>query len=580
MADVDPDVPAGPASHFVGIGERLHDLLAPKLDARRKKVTEDTLHQLEADLAPLVGPLMQRIVDNPEASDELRALASEAVVPGHQFGSLVVGFAIGATVAPALGAALAPEIEGISKAAWAANPSRVISPDAAAVAVLKGVFDQGHGADLAHFSGYNADQFDHLVQVAGNAPGIAESLLLLRRGQIDEVEFEKIVRYSNIRIDFLPDLLALKYAPPTVGEAVTGALKHHLTEAQASKMVGEAGIDPVNFPWLLASAGRPLGLEQTLHLWNRGIVDEAFVDQAIAQSDINPTYATAAKELKHYFPPPRSIVPMIRSKAITEAQGRQLLTYYGVDQEWADAFVKEAQHTSSTSVKDISQALVVRMYVAQFLTRAEAFARLTGLNYPADDANALLDFGDETRRDQLAQATIRKVGTRYVAHKLSKTDADHALATADVPVAARTDLFSLWDIQRDANLAVPTIAGVVGALRRGLITPLETRTRLTALGVDIDDIPIFVADGWPPTAGATGIAAAHAVVAGLSALPAGGGPAAPPPKKLTQAQIVGLYEAGTIGHAEAHADLVGIGYTAADADRILSLATAPVGAGP
>lgn len=506
-----PDLPSGPAGHWLGIVDKAHDLVAGRIDARKKQHVEDVLHQLEADLAPLIGPLAQRVIDNPEASDELKGLMREAGAPEHQFGSLVVGFAIGATIAPALGAAFAPEIQGIENVAWGKNPTRPLSPEIAAAAVLKGVLTEAEGADRARVSGTDAGQFGVMVEAAGQSIGLAEALLLFRRGQITEAHLREIEQYSNLNPRFYDDILKLRFGPPPAGEVITGALKGHLDDATAQRLLGEAGIDPANYTWMHQTAGRPPGIQEMLHLWNRGVATEADVDAAVRQSDINTDYLRLVKELRHYYPPPRSIVPMLRTGAITEAQARQLLTYYGVGEPWASAFIAEAHHSSSTNVKELSQAQVVRMYSNRLIGRAAAHAKLVALKYTDDDANLLLDFADDARTERVLNATINKVGTLYVAHKLALNDATHALSSAGVPPAAQHDLFALWDIQRDANVHLPTVAGIVGAYRRGQIGAHTCKVRLLELGVQQSDIGIFVADGFPPSKPADAQAAADAV---------------------------------------------------------------------
>ena len=45
---------------------------------------------------------------------------------------------------------------------------------------------------------------------------------------------------------------------------LTGALKHHLKGPDPMRLYKEAGGNPDNYDWQLASLGRPLGLEQML----------------------------------------------------------------------------------------------------------------------------------------------------------------------------------------------------------------------------------------------------------------------------------------------------------------------------
>jgi hypothetical protein len=498
----------------LGIIDKAHDLIAGRVDARKKQHVEDVLHQLEADLAPLVGPIVQQVIDNPATSPELAALLSEAVEPGHQFGSLVVGFAIGSTLAPALSSALEPEFEAIGQAAWQQNPSKEITADTAAAAVLKGVLTQAEGAALARRSGINGTQFDHMVEAAGQSIGIAEALLLYRRGQIDRGHLDEIVRYSNVNPRFYDDVPKLQYGPPPAGEVIAGLLKGHLTQGEAATKLGHAGINPDELEWMRATAGRPPSPMEMVRLWHRNEATQGDVERAVAQSDINNDYLPFVLKLGRWYPPPRSIMAMVRSGGITDDRARQLFTYAGVPVDVQDDMIREAHQSKSetaTHVKTLTSAQVVRMYSTRLIGRANANGKLLALNYSQADANLLLDFADDERIERLQAATINKVGAKYVAHRLNLNDATHLLTVAGVPNAAQTDLFALWNVQRDATVQVPSASAVVGAYRRGDIPPLECKNRLLNLGVQPQDLDIFVVDGWPPTKAAEGRAAALAV---------------------------------------------------------------------
>lgn len=511
MADDDTN-PRGFKEHLLAAGRQLHDEFAGHVNDRKLAHTTNVLEQFEADLAPLLAPMLQAAIDNPSTPAEYLPLLREAADPQHFSASLLIGVVIGAVISPVLGAVAAPLTTDIENAAWTANPSRVIPAEVAVATVLKGVLDLGSGETIARASGYNAPNFDLMVQAAGQSIGIAEALLLYRRQQIDLAHLQEIVQYSNINPKFYDDVPKLRYAPPTVGEVVTGALKGHLTDADAAVRIGEAGIDPVNFPWLKATAGRPISLDQALHLWNRELIDEARVDEIIRQSDINEEFASDAKQLRHYFPPPRSVVPMLRSNSITETQARTLLSYYGVDAEWVDAFIKEAQHASTSTVKHLSQAQIVSMYETHLIDRATASARLTALTYSAEDVALLLNLADEKRTVALQNATARAIGSKYVARKIDKQGAVAALGLANIPPDAQHDLFQMWDVERQANVHVPSAAAIVGAYRRLLLTGADTHDRLVALGVDPGDVAIFVADGFPPAKPGDAALAALAVV--------------------------------------------------------------------
>lgn len=487
---------AGHLKHaIIGAVEHTADAVA----ARKLEHTTSVLETFERDIAPLLAPAIQQVLDNPATPEHLKALLSEVGAPQHFSSSLLIGVAVGAIIAPVLGAAAEPLVQGIENGAWVKNPSRPASPDVYAAAVLKGVRDPGQGAAGARLSGLDDAQFGIMVEASGQSIGIAEALLLWRRGQIDLAHLREIVQYSNINPKFYDDVEKLQYAPPTVGEVITGALKGHLDPTDARTRVGQAGVDPANFEWLLATAGRPISPLEAVHLWNRGEIDEARVDEVIKQSDINPTFAREVKLLRHYFPPPRSVVPMLRSGSITEDQARRLLTYYGVDAEWVDAFIAEANHHAAGAAKELTRAQVTQVYEARLIDRNAAHTRLIGLGLPDVDANLLLDLADEKRTLALQNAGARAVGSKYVSHRLTKAEASNALGTLQVPTAAQHDMFTVWDVERQVNVHLPSPAAIMHLYRQGDADPASTKRRLSELGISVEDMIYFIGAAYPPS---------------------------------------------------------------------------------
>lgn len=550
-----PDASRG-QTFWSGVGQAVHDRIAPAVDARKRDHLAGILETFESDLVPHLRPLLAGIVDNPDVPAPIRDLVAAITEPQHFTQSLLIGIALGAVISPVLATATAPFIQVLANETWQVNPSVPLTPDLLAAAVIKGVMSEADAGAVAATSGTDRNNFHTMTMTAGQSLGAGDALLLLRRGQITEAEFERIIRYSNVRNDFIPDVLKLMFAPPPTGEVIAGALKQHLPAAEAKQKLAEAGIDPVNFDWMLATAGRPYGTQQALELLNRGKITEDRVRQVIAQSDINPAFTDDILQLRVYLPPPRSIVPMLRSGAITEARARELFIDHGLQPQDADAFIREATHTKTGAAKDLTTAQVLGMYSDQFVDRPTATTRLVSVGYPADEITLLLDHADHVRDEKLIRGLVARVRALYVAHHLTRAEAAQAMNAAPVPDAAQTTLFHVWDLERAANVHHPTVTQVVAAYRRRDITDVqlharlvalgvqaadmaivtgpaqhhvtpsqivgafrrteiaadETRYRLLAAGVGPDDLAIVVADGWPPGKAGDAKAAASAVL--------------------------------------------------------------------
>lgn len=499
---------AGILGHARIVDDQLHPR---KLDRTNALVTQ-WAENIEADMAAYVGPLLEAVATDERLDPKIRDAFSLLTGPEHQTQIAVVVGAAYALVRSFVEAAVAPFVQDVSNVAWQHHQSLPLTPDLLAAAVLKGVWTTDQAGNEAALTGIDADRFGVMVETAGQAIGLAEALLLWRRGQITDDHLTDIIRYSNLNPKFYDDVRKLRYAPPGAGAVIDGLLKAHLSEADAATKLGEAGTDPANLPWLLASAGRPIGIEQAAHLWKRGVITEARLNQIVAQSDVNPDYLPEVKLTAIYHPPVRTVVALIRQGAVTEARGRQLLAENGVEAADIDAYVAGAHHTAASTQRHLTAAQVVRMYEARLLDKATALAKIVALGFPNDEANLMLTFADDSRAEKLLNAAITKIGTAYVARRITKTDADTALVTMGLPATAAGDYFAIWDIERTTLLHHLTPAQIIGGFRREQITALQCKNRLLALGVDPADLGILVADGWPPGHADDARAAATAVV--------------------------------------------------------------------
>jgi hypothetical protein len=498
----DDETPVGiprTAGAWSQVARAVHDAIRPNAAQDRKDHVTSILDQFEAELAPLIAPVVQQLAADPNTHESLRPLLEMLAGPQAFTGSLGIGIAVGAIISPVLGAAIAPVVQDLANNAWPKLQVMPLSGDLLAAAVLKGVLPLNAATTEAATVGFDPAHFKTMVDTAGQAIGIEEALLLWRRNQISELELERIVHYSNVRSDFLKDIKLLRYQPPGAGEVIAGLTKGHLDTGQATTMLSDAGIDPVNLDWLHKTAGRPIGIEQMLHLWNRNAAIEQDVVDAVHQSDINDHYLKFVLELATYIPPPRSIVPMLRSGGIDEARARVLLAENGVRAVDADAFIAEAHTTRTTSLKQLSASQVIRAYEDRLIDQPTAMARLEGLKYPAADATLMLQIADEAVLDRYRTARVARVHNRYVAHKISANTATSELSKFGIPGPAISQYMTLWTDERDANTAVLSLAQNQGAYHRGILTLAQFVGRAQALGYSGLDVKIVAAEAWPPT---------------------------------------------------------------------------------
>lgn len=490
---------------WVRIAQAAHELIQPKVDASRTAHVVNLLETFESDLGPHLAPVIGPMLTDPATPELIKPLLALAVNEKHFGGSVVVGIAIGAILAPVLGAATAPTVQALSNATWhaaattAGSPATIpLSPAEAAAAVVKGLGTVDSLAGEVAKSGVSKATFQTMADVYGRSFGFELALMLLRRQDIDRAEFDRIIHYSDVRNDFIPDILKAMYVPLSTGEVITANIKGHISDADAATRLGHAGIDPAQQPLLKLAAGRPLGLMEMFTVMHRGGASMADVQDTLRQSDVNDHWLPFLPFLQWHYPPLFQVVRAIGAGSMTPARAHTVLTYEGYEPQDVTAIVDSAQRTTAGTVHELTLAQITRMLETHLITEAQAITRIENHKFDAGTAQLVINLAAATREENLLNTAIRKVGTLYVAHKLDKTKATTELSTAGVPAASITLYFKYWDIERAANLHVPTVASIVGAYRRNIISATETKTRLTANGVVQADLAIVVADGFPP----------------------------------------------------------------------------------
>lgn len=499
-ADSPPAEPGKAArDHWVSIATEA----AARLRPHNKVAALDHLTQaaeaIEQDLGPRLGPLVAHWINDPNVPQVFKDIIGPLIEPTHLGDSILIGIALGAAISPVLQAGLQPAVRILANKAWTALPTLPLSPDLLAAAVLKGVLTESQAASQAIESGISGSAFVNMVETAGQAIGLAEALLLWRRGQITDAHLTEIIQYSNLNPKFYDDVRLLKFTPPSVGAALEGRVKSHLTDAQAQAILEHNGVDPINYGWMRDSTGNAPGIEQVLHLRNRGEATDQDVADTIAQSNLNPRFAPLVEKLGEYWPPVRTVVALARQGAIDDTRAAELLKAQGVRPADITAYIAGAHHTRAAAIKQLSAAQAVRAYEEQLMPKADALARLAALGYPAADAQLYIDLADNARIEGFKRSAVSRVRGRYVAYKIDSAHAQADLARLGLVPAAVQSYMTVWDEDRAANVGILTMSQIQGAYHRGIIDLPHFIARAQAYGHSGVDIKILAAEAWPPT---------------------------------------------------------------------------------
>lgn len=392
------------------------------------------------------------------------------------------------------------------------DPQIPISPADAADMVERNIIDMATGISEAGQSGINSDRFGFMVKETGEPYGIEQGLNLLRRGKISEGEFEKVLYYSRVRNEFLPDVLNLQWDTMSPADAIEGALKGVLDPGTAADLFAMGGGQADQFQALLDIAGNPIGVEQAMALWNHGFINEAQATQVILHSRVNPLFESMAKLTRFKFLAPYQIVQAVKagSATIAQATGWLLAEGYPLDQVTA---VLSAQTKAATSTaKTISEAQIAEMYEAGAITEADAAARLVALGYHAEDTTFILSVYDERRHMSMITAAIAQVRKVYLAGRVDDATVTNQLTALGIDPTTITVYLTVWKIEAASELKELTAAQIGSLYKKGAFDDPTALAKWEAMGYSADDaaLLLFNYGGAAPPGSPAAIAAASA----------------------------------------------------------------------
>lgn len=368
----------------------------------------------------------------------------------------------------------------------------VLAPADAALAVLRSEMSQAAGTAKAALSGVSAADFETLVLNTGEPPG-AESLMeALRRGFVDAARFTHGIEQSRIRNEWIDVMLALRFSPMSIADAVNGVVQNHLTAAQAAQIAEQNGLIAGQVDTLIANAGEPLSRTELEQLYNRGLVDLPTVEQGLRESRLKDKYITDAVELHVRLPEPRQVVSGIRYGAISTEQGASLLTQYGFSPDTAALLIATGLAEKNGAAKDLTVSEIRTIYIDGIFSAETAQNHLTLLGYDATEAGYLLASWNLAAQAAVTRQAVGAIRSRYVARKLDWPAAQADLVALGIPETAIAQYQNVWGIEQSARIATLTEAQVVHAVKVDLMSETDARDRLEVMGYSADDAHILL----------------------------------------------------------------------------------------
>lgn len=392
---------------------------------------------------------------------------------------------------------LAPVLADIEQGVWEADPVNVLSPQELADMVVRGIIAKGDATGEAAKSGIGDGRFTQLVESAGEPPGLETVLEMFRRGYIGwddagpgTVSVERAIKTSRIYNEWADAIRQVAQIPLSPGEAVNAALRGQAPVDQMATEAEASGINQDRFTILVNSAGRPPSPTELLELLRRKLIPETGVgpgvisfQQGIFEGDTKDKWWQLFAALKEYLPPPRTITALERSGAMTAEQAQAYYQDAGMTPELAAIYSKNASGDKLAGTKHLAEGQILTLYEGQALTGSEAGAMLAQLGYGATEVGFLLEYGDLSREVKALNSAVTRIGTLYIAHKITRQAAATALGTLEATPGHANSLLATWDLERAANVRPLTESQITDAWFYQVIDEATALAELEAIGL-------------------------------------------------------------------------------------------------
>jgi hypothetical protein len=370
----------------------------------------------------------------------------------------------------------------------------ILSLADAALAYLRSDITLAEAQDIAHQNGFSDANLNIFIGNTGEPPGEEQLAEAFRRDFITEADFERGVKQSRIRNEWIPMLLKMRYAPMSVADAVNAVVQNHLAMADGQNIALQNGLEASAFPILYETAGEPLSRTEMEDLYNRGLVSQSDVEQASAESRLKNKYIPDAFALHVKLLEPRMLSSAVEVGAVTQADAIKRALEHGYSVADAQILVNEGTQRKLHTAQQQTVAAAESMYIDNIITDAELTDVAKAAGFEQSEIDVVITSAEYRRQAKWITNVLSVIRSKYVAHHIAQADASSYIDSLGIPAANRDQLLAIWAMELAANTAELTTAEIVKAAKKTTITPDDAMTRLQAKGYSATDAQILLED--------------------------------------------------------------------------------------
>ena len=334
-----------PARHGDKIGPRIADLvLQYTLAARRhmapyearvqQAATQAVIDAAGREIAVHYRPIVAKILaaDNGTLDPDVRAFLEEAISGKHQFKA--VGGLLTGSVAGTIGTFLSNQLAPLLYTLIRTEPNLNLDPGTLASMAAARLMGTPDAANRTAEQGISNAQFDRLLELAYTAPGAADVLDLLNRGDITEPEAALVLERAGLRPELVGPVLRSRYQLVSGADIALAQLRGNLNHDQAVQLAARSGITPQVLDLLTLNTGEPPGIMDMVSLWRRGLISKQRLTRAILQSRVRDEWVDAIELLAVQPPTQEEVLQALVQGEVSQDEARRRFEQAGGDPAW------------------------------------------------------------------------------------------------------------------------------------------------------------------------------------------------------------------------------------------------------
>jgi hypothetical protein len=250
--------------------------------------------------------------------------------------------------------------------------------------------------------GYSRDALGTLVGLQGNPMGAHEAAQATFRGVLTPDDYLRAVAEGNTRNEWAHAIFEQSRQIPTARDFIENALRGYRTFGEALEGAGRHGMTEADATVIYQNAGRPMNIRQITQALARGarfnpepgeITDPYMA--SIVEGPVKPGYYELAASLKYVYPAFFQTINALKNGWIDAPTATQWLLYQGYEPGAVEAVVSNvAKLAGSASAKAVAPevksqqtkllATLRTAFVKEGASEADVTAALEAVPYPAE----------------------------------------------------------------------------------------------------------------------------------------------------------------------------------------------------